>query len=99
MFLATLIEKEKYRYAYGRKFGSKRIETTEIKLPILPDNSPDWKWIENYVKNTLIPQLPHTAQEIFSDIFIHKSVSDKKLTLDTKSWKCFRYGDIFSIEK
>jgi hypothetical protein len=57
LFLCTLIEREKYRFTYGRKFGTKRMQETEIKLPVT-FNKPDWKWVEDYVKNTLVPKLP-----------------------------------------
>jgi hypothetical protein len=50
MFLITLIEREKYRYAYGRKFGLERMKQTKIKLPVTPVGSPDWQWMEEYIR-------------------------------------------------
>ncbi len=34
IFLATLIEKERYRYAYGRTFSMTRMKQTKLKLPV-----------------------------------------------------------------
>ena len=51
MFLAVLIEKEKYRYDYGRKFGTKRMKETLIKLPAKPDGTPDWEFMGNCIKS------------------------------------------------
>lgn len=51
IFLITLIEKEKYRYAYGRKFGTKRMKDSKIKLPIDSQGKPDWVFMENYIKS------------------------------------------------
>ena len=51
IFLCTLIEKEKYRYTYGRKFGTERMRETEIKLPVSKDGSPDWQFISDYIKS------------------------------------------------
>jgi len=51
LFLCTLIEKEKYRFTYGRKFGTKRMQQSKIKLPITADNLPDWQFIEDYIKS------------------------------------------------
>jgi hypothetical protein len=51
LFLCTLIEKEKYRYTYGRKFGTERMRETEIKLPFLKNGSPDWQFISDYIKS------------------------------------------------
>lgn len=51
IFLTTLIEQEKYRYAYGRKFGTKRMQSSKIKLPVTPTGEPDWLFMENYIKS------------------------------------------------
>jgi len=51
IFLCTLIEKEKYRYTYGRKFGTERMRETEIKLPFKKNGFPDWKFISDYIKS------------------------------------------------
>jgi hypothetical protein len=54
-FLCCLIEKEKYRYAYGRKFGSRRMSAQKIKLPVMkiaPNKyEPDWQFMEDYIKS------------------------------------------------
>ena len=49
LFLTTIINKEQYRYSYGRKFNQDRIKETTIKLPF-KDDKVDWEWIENYIK-------------------------------------------------
>ena len=51
IFLITLIEKEKYRYAYGRKFGTKRMKSSKIKLPVNEQEHPDWHFMERYIKS------------------------------------------------
>lgn len=50
LFLQAIINLEKYRYGYGRKFSQTRIKQTKVKLPI-NDNQPDWKFMENYIKS------------------------------------------------
>ena len=49
LFLSTIINKEQYRYSYGRKFNQDRIRDTIIKLPF-KDEKVDWEWIEEYMK-------------------------------------------------
>lgn len=51
IFISVLIEREKYRYAYGRKFGTKRMMDTEIKLPVLENGQPDCQFMEDYIKS------------------------------------------------
>lgn len=54
MFLCTLIEKERYRWAYGRKWRPKRMPDSLIKLPVIEDENhkfvPDWNFMENFIK-------------------------------------------------
>ena len=51
IFLCTLIEMEKYRWAYGRKWRPVRMPKSLIKLPITKDGSPDWQFMEDYIKS------------------------------------------------
>ncbi len=49
LFLTTIINLERYRYSYGRKFNQDRIRETIIKLPF-KNNEIDWDFIDNYMK-------------------------------------------------
>lgn len=50
LFLRTIIEREKNKYGYGRKLGTARIKKVEIKLPVNAQGSPDWDYMEQYIK-------------------------------------------------
>ena len=50
LFLTTIINKEKYRFNYGRKWDKELMESSKIKLPINEQGEPDWQWIEDYIK-------------------------------------------------
>lgn len=56
LFLVTIIRKEKYRYSYGRKSGIERMKESKIKLPVDRNGSPDWQFMEDYIKS-----LPYSA--------------------------------------
>lgn len=51
MFLIAVLDQERYRYSYGRKY---KPSDTKLKLPaILNANceyEPDWQWMEDYIK-------------------------------------------------
>jgi hypothetical protein len=47
------LNKEKYRYSYGRAWNMTNVKDTIIKLP-LKNNHPDWEYMENYIKNIYI---------------------------------------------
>lgn len=53
LFLVTLINRESYRYNYGRKLSRPRIRKTTIKLPVNTSGEIDWEWIERYIKSML----------------------------------------------
>lgn len=54
LFVATVIEMDKYRWAYGRKWRPERMIKSTIRLPAkLKDDKyvPDWDYMENYMKS------------------------------------------------
>ena len=42
---------ERYRFNYGRKWVTEKMEMAEILLPSNPDGEPDWEWMETYMKS------------------------------------------------
>lgn len=50
LFVATVIEKDRYRWAYGRKWRPERMMFSKILLPSTDDGNPDWEFMENYIK-------------------------------------------------
>jgi len=99
IFLCTLIEKEKYRYAYGRKFGTKRMYEQLIKLPVNNEGKPDWSWIEKYMKETIGGQLPMHTKAVWEGSYNTKPIVNKNEKLKIEKWKYFRYDAIFDIKK
>ena len=51
LFVASVIMKDRYRWAYGRKWRPERMVHSTIDLPATPDGKPDWQWMENYIKS------------------------------------------------
>lgn len=51
MFICTLIEMERYRWNYGRKWRPIRMPQSKIKLPVTDNGRPDWQYMENYIKS------------------------------------------------
>jgi restriction endonuclease S subunit len=51
LFFKTILNKEQYRYAYGRKFNQTRIKETVINIPVNDSNQPDWQFMEYYIKS------------------------------------------------
>ena len=98
MFLCTIIEKEQFRWDYGRKWRPKRMPASLIRLPIDNNGEPDWQWMEKYVKETLISELPSKTKSVWLKHFEHTSVSTDKLELNTRDWQWFVLGNLFHIK-
>lgn len=51
LFVLSILNKEQYRYSYGRAFLIDRIKATTIKLPVDEKGNPNWKFMEKYIKS------------------------------------------------
>ena len=50
-YIITLLNMQKVKFPiYGRAYNKPLIEETEIELPAIDEEKPDWKYIENYMK-------------------------------------------------
>lgn len=50
LFLVTILDKERFKYSFGRKWG-KYLANTEILIPVQGDGEPNWKYMEDYIKS------------------------------------------------
>lgn len=84
LYICTILNKERYRYSYGRAIYSKDAKNIKIYLPATEENTPDWQYIENYIKSLNI-KLPQTKN------------TKSSLKLNISNWKYFNISDIFII--
>ncbi len=54
LFITSLLNKERFRYNYGRAFNKGILSDTKLKLPATKnakgEYEPDWQWMEDYIK-------------------------------------------------
>lgn len=50
-FFIAILDRERYRYSFGRKYRQEKVKQTKIKLPVTKDGKPDWVFMENYIKS------------------------------------------------
>lgn len=50
LFITTVIKANRYRFSYGRKWTLEKMKETIIKLPCKSDGSPDFEYMEEYMK-------------------------------------------------
>ena len=53
MFIITTIKANRYKFSYGRKWTLEKMKESIIKLPKSLDDSPDWSYMENFIKSLL----------------------------------------------
>ena len=51
LFIKSVWCKNSYKYDYGRPAIIKNIKNTLVPLPALHNGTPDWQFMENYIKN------------------------------------------------
>ena len=95
VFIVALLNKERFRYNYGRSFKMDIIKKTRILLPSIDDNNPDWNYIEYIVKHNIIPALPSKSRKVWNGEYNNKSISSAAINLDCVKWDWFRVSDLF----
>ena len=51
LFIVTVIKTNRYRFSYGRKWTLEKMNESVIKLPTRADGTPDFEYMENYIKS------------------------------------------------
>lgn len=88
LFIISILKQEKYKYSYGRAFKMELISNTMLKLPAAADNTPDWDYMESYIKALNHKPLATSNRGGYGS---H--------TLGVETWKDFCLGDYFEIKK
>ena len=89
LFICTAIKAASRKYSWGGfKFSVDRVRNTTILLPQTPDHTPDFDYMENYMKE--ITKLAAKRVE--------KLKEEKPQTkIDMSNWKKFKVGELFEI--
>ncbi len=87
LFIISILKQEKYKYSYGRAFKMELISNTMLKLPATADNTPDWQFMEDYIKS--LHYKPLTT----------KNKPGQAPDLNVQEWKEFKIKDLFGIRR
>ena len=69
LFFCSIIEFEKYKFGYGRKWNLDKMLNSTFSLPTTPDNQPDWQFMEDFIKkiyNKIIEEVKASAPPLLS---------------------------------
>lgn len=100
LFLASIIDfNESYRWTYGRQCRVNDTQKIRIKLPVTPEGTPDWKYMEDFVKDQIIPQLPKKAQRVWLQKYDTAPQKQENMKLNTQEWNSFVIKDLFVMTR
>jgi len=51
LFITTVVKANRYKFSYGRKWTLAKMKKSTIKLPTTAQGSPDWDYMERYIKS------------------------------------------------
>ena len=101
-FIVSVLDLERFRYSFGRKYKKEVVANTKIQLPAIKLNNgeftPDWKFMEDFVKDQIIPQLPKKAQKVWLQKYDTTPQKHEDMKLNTQEWKYYTIGDLFRVE-
>ncbi len=85
LYIVTLLNKEKFRYSYGRAFLKDTIYNTKLKIPFNNDDKPDFQYMEEFIK------------KLKSEKITTKNKNFKKITLNPDNWKEYSIPTLFNV--
>jgi len=85
LFIVAVLDKEKYKFSYGRKYRA-HINEIKVKLPATIEGTPDWILMEQYIKSLR-----------YKPLTTNNSPS-KPVILDVSLWKPYKVREIFTIQ-
>ena len=85
LYIVTLLNKEKFRYSYGRAFLKDTIYNTKLKIPFNSEGNPDFEYMEKFIKR------------LKSAKITTKNKISKKIKLDVNEWKEYNIPTLFDV--
>ena len=95
LFICSIINKEKFKYSYGRAVYSYVIKKMLIKLPVLHNNTPDWQYMNDYIE--AITNKKRSNGQTLAE-YIKTANKHQEQPLNTDTWKMFKLSDLFEIK-
>lgn len=93
MFLVTVLEKSSRNiFSYNRMASSKRIKKLKIKIPINNDNTPDYNFMEQYIKEKYFNLKSQIKEKQKYEITDWRELSEVE-------WEVFEMENIFEFKQ
>lgn len=108
LYLTSTLSKLSHLHGYSKQFRYKDISDTNVSIPINPDGTPDFQYMENYIKEIEQKYISNLKQKLETDKtnllkVIGKSEEDIEEVLKTgfdeaSDFKEFKVGNLFGFK-
>ena len=93
-FLATMLRKTAESFEYAKKWRPERMRSSKIMLPIDSNSDPNWKFMEDYIKQEMKVQSRKVASYYENKLM---KLGFELLDLEVE-WKEFKVKDLFEVK-
>lgn len=94
LFLIPLIMKSGESFEYAKKWRPKRMRKSKLILPVSADGTPDWLFMESYMRQTEQQILQPTLKQLCNRLIINTIMGGGKTI--HPNWKEFVFSEIFT---
>lgn len=95
LFISLCITKQRSRFGHGHSINNSRLRTFKFMLPATIEGTPDWQFMEAYMKQQEQAILKPTIERLCKQLITNELMGGGKLS--NLTWKEFVFGDEFSI--
>lgn len=105
LFMKSIIMQQKNKYSYGYKFNERRMLRQLLLVPVDDNDEPDYQFMEDYMKELMVAkrkQYQEYVEQRLAELGIdakNTKVGGYNLDLESKEWRVFLIGDLFSVKR
>ncbi len=94
LFMLPIISRLSEKYSFNREINDLRISRERLMLPIKVDGTPDWAFMEAYMKQVEEEHLSEVLPKLEAQLLEHIITLG---ALEDREWKEFHFRDVFYI--
>ena len=95
MFLISAIEKQRVCFKYSRKWRPSRMVKSKLLLPADENGNPDYKYMENYIKQKIEPETKKIKEYVENKLNESVQTDEEIVSLKEKEQESFKIIDLF----
>ena len=100
LFLATISSRLSEKYSFNREINESRIKRERLLIPTTPDGSPDFKFMEQYmrgIEKKLLKRYARYLEKKEISLLGNSCIEEGKID-NTERWKDYSLLEIFSLK-